>query len=176
MGWGVRAVAPPRLVLFSGPPGVGKSALSYRLSREMGWAVLSKDGVDQGLKVCPACPPVAGYEVMFSLAELNLGNGASIILDAVFGLPDFRRRAAGLAGHYGVRFHAIVCFCSDRELWRRRGERRPEAVRGWTPADWAEAERVAGYYQSWALSHLALDAARPFEHNVALLLAAVGGE
>jgi len=172
----VRATPSPRLVLFSGPPGVGKSALSYRLSRETGWAVLSKDSVDQGLKVCPTCPPVAGYEVMFSVAELNLRNGASIILDAVFGLPDFRRRAIDLAGQYGVQFHAIVCFCSDRELWRRRVESRPEAVRGWTPADWAEAERVAGYYQPWTSPHLALDAARPFEHNTALLLAAVRGE
>jgi len=168
--------APPRLVLFSGPPGMGKSALSYRLSRETGWAVLSKDGVDQGLKVCPACPPVAGYDVMFSLAALNLGNGASVILDAVFGLPDFRRRAIDLAARYGARFHAIACFCSDHELWRRRVESRPEAVRGWTPADWAEAERVAGYYQPWTSPHLTLDAAWPFEHNVALLLAAIRGE
>ncbi len=168
--------APPRLVLFSGPPGVGKSALSYRLSRETGWAVLSKDGVDQGLKVRPMCPSVVGYEVMFSLAELNLGNGASVILDAVFGLPDFRRRAIDLAGRYDARFHAIACFCSDRELWRRRVESRPEAVRGWTPADWAEAERVAGYYRPWTSPHVALDAARPFEYNAALLLAAVRGK
>jgi len=172
----VRAAPSPRLVLFSGPPGVGKSALSYWLSREMGWAVLSKDGVDQGLKVCPTCPPVAGYEVMFSLAELNLRNGASVILDAVFGLPDFRRRAIDVAARYGARFHAIACFCSDHELWRQRVERRPEAVRGWTPADWAEATRVAGYYQPWASPHLALDAAQPFAHNTALLLAAVRGE
>jgi len=49
-------------------------------------------------------------------------------------------------------------------------------VRGWTPADWPEAERVAGYYQPWTSPHVALDAARPFEYNAALLLAAVGGE
>jgi len=55
--------APPRLILFSRPLGVGKSALSYWLSHETGWAVLSKDGVDQGLKVCPACLPVAGYKI-----------------------------------------------------------------------------------------------------------------
>jgi len=171
----VRAAA-PRLVLFSGSPGVGKSALSYRLSRETGWAVLSKDGVDQGLKVCPTCPPVAGYEVMFSLAELNLGNGGSIILDAVFGLPDFRRRAVDLAARYGTRFHAITCFCSDSELWRRRVESRPEAVRGWPPADWAEAERVTEYYEPWTSPHVALDAAQPFEYNAALLLAAIRGK
>ena len=167
----------PRLVLFSGPPGVGKSALSYRLSRETGWAVLSKDGVDQGLKVCsPPCQPVAGYEVMFSLAELNLANGASIILDAVFGMHGFRQRAIDLAARYNAQFHAVVCSCSDRALWRRRVETRTEVVRGWTPADWAEVERVAGYYEPWAARRLALDAARPFEHNVTLLLAAVTSE
>ncbi len=165
------------VVLFSGPPGVGKSALSYRLSRETGWAALSKDAVAQGLKVCSGgCSSVAGYEVMFSLAELNLGNGASIILDAVFGLQDFRGRAMDLAARYDARFHAVVCSCSDRDLWRRRIEGRTEAVRGWTPANWAEVERVAGYYEPWTTRSLALDAADPFERNVALLLATVVGE
>lgn len=161
-----------RLVLFSGLPGVGKSSLAYRLARETGWAVLAKDAIDQALKeVGATCPRGTGYEVMFGLAGLNLSNGVPVIFDAVFPMQGFRQRAADLAACHSAVFHAVVCYCSDRELWRRRMSDRPEMVPGWTPADWTEVARVEGYYEPWTLPHLALDAAAPFERNVAQLLA-----
>lgn len=35
------------LVLFSGPPGVGKSTLSYRLANELGWGIITKDQIER---------------------------------------------------------------------------------------------------------------------------------
>ena len=40
----------PLLVLFSGPPGTGKSSLSYFLARERAWPILSKDQFDRVLE------------------------------------------------------------------------------------------------------------------------------
>lgn len=162
-----------RLVLFSGPPGVGKSTLSYRLARHTGWALLSKDQIDRTLERLglDGRPPTTAYELMLDLAELNLGNGVSVILDAVFPRRGFRERAATMAAASGARFHAIVCRCGDHDLWRRRVEHRPEVVRGWTPADWSEVERVEGYYEPWAGPDLVLDAAESLDANFAALLA-----
>jgi predicted kinase len=166
------AVAAPRLVLFSGPPGVGKSALSYALSRQTGWAVIAKDGLDRTLKTLEAgaWSPSTAYQLMLDVAELNVRNGVSVILDAVFPRGGFRQQAVDIAARPDAQFRAVVCYCSDPDLWRRRIEARPEMVPGWTPADWVEARRVAANYEAWTSPHLLLDAVDPFESNLDRLL------
>jgi len=170
--------ASARLVLFSGPPGVGKSTLSYALSRQTGWAVIAKDGLDRTLESCAvaAWSPLTAYRLMLDLADLNLRNGASLILDAVFPKAEFRQEAQAIATRHTAPFHAVVCHCSDRALWRRRVEERPVMVIGWTPADWTEACRVAQYYEPWTGRHLLLDASDSLQANIDRVLRHVAGQ
>jgi len=74
---------------------VGKSTLSYALARRTGWAVVAKDGIDRTCERLDlaAWPPIAAYQIMLDLADLNLRHGVSLILDAVFAKSDFQ--AAG---------------------------------------------------------------------------------
>jgi predicted kinase len=162
----------PCLVVFSGPPGVGKSSLSYRLARHTGWALLARDQFDRTLQRMEIAnwPPGGSYELLYDLASLNLQNGVSVILDAVFPKQGFRRRFTDLADCFGAQLKVIVCHCSDPELWRRRVETRPEMVSGWTPADWTEARRVQENYEAWNIPYLALDAVQSLDHNFNLIL------
>lgn len=166
-----------RLVLFSGPPGVGKSTLSYALSRHTGWAVIAKDGLDRTLESCEAADwsPLTAYRLMLDLADLNLRNGTSLILDAVFPRAEFRQEARDIAAQHNAIFHAVVCRCSDLKLWRRRVEERPVMVAGWTPADWTEACRVAQNYVPWTGTHVSIDAVDSLQSNIEHIVRRVVG-
>ena len=165
----------PKLILFSGPPGVGKSSLSYRLARDFGIALLAKDQVERTLissKLASDTGRLA-YALLIEIAEFNLQHGASIILDAVFGTNHLRSLLIQIAHNHQADFFGIDCICSDKKLWQSRLETRSEMVPGWTPASWTESLRVQGYYEEWAYPHLTLDAVDPFENNYKRLLAYV---
>ena len=75
----------PTLVIFSGLPGTGKSALADRLARELRWPLLRIDDVAGDV------PPGADYRfwdekilVLLTLVEAQLELGISVIADSVF--------------------------------------------------------------------------------------------
>lgn len=163
-----RSEEQPNLVLFSGPPGVGKSSLSYQLSRRTGWALLPVDCLDRTLESVGLTghPPTTAYHLMLALAEVNLRNGVSVILDAVFPKEEFRAHALEMTERWNANLFPVVCQCSDRELWRARVENRGLVVAGWTPVDWEGAQNVSSYYEKWITPHLLIDAAESFEKNL----------
>lgn len=160
------------LILFSGPPGVGKSSLCYRLARDTGTALLTKDQIERTLissKLASETGRLA-YDLLFETAEFNLQHGVSVIIDAVFGTNQLRSQMVKIAGESNALFYGIDCTCSDVNVWQQRVKVRPEMVPGWPPAGWPEVQRVRGYYEDWAYPHLTLDAMNPFEENYQALL------
>ncbi len=160
----------PKLILFSGPPGVGKSTLSYRLAKDKHFTLLTRDQIDRSLERLGIENKDAGYEVIMDLAKLNLQNNISVVLDATFTINEARSSAIQTAAETKAMLYIIVCICSDIDLWKQRIESRPEVVEGWTPADWIEAQRVLGNYEKWDNEHLVLDSVDPIEKNYQKLL------
>lgn len=166
----------PKLIMFSGPPGVGKSSLSYRLARETGIAILTKDQIERTLITSKLARDTGrlAYDLLIEICEFNLQRGASLILDAVFGTNNLRNLFIRQAAGNDAEFYGIDCICSDKTLWQNRLAARPEMVPGWQPANWADSVRVQGYYEEWAYPHLTLDAVNSFESNYRKLLAYLG--
>jgi len=161
------------LVVFSGLPGTGKSALAESVGREFHIPVFAKDWIEATLLRSKLAPtdrkkPLgsASYHLLTVLAERQLMLGQSVILDSVASTKSIRSTWRELAEKYRARWLAIECICSDDKVHRARLSTRQRGIPGWHELDWSEVERVKGYFHPWDEDRLILDAINPLEENL----------
>ena len=82
----------PRLILITGPSGVGKTTLAHTLGGKIGCPVISRDEIKQGMVIntpgfvsAPGDPlTVRTFDVFFETLMLLLNAGVSLIGEAAF--------------------------------------------------------------------------------------------
>lgn len=163
-----------RLIAFCGLPGTGKSVLAEAAGRALGIPVFSKDWLEAALWRSGITREMnsgwAGYELLTSLAERQLRLDQSAILDSVAAFERLRQAWRDLAARHGAAHRAIECVCSDEAVHRARLSGRQRGIPGWYELDWAEVERVRGYYEPWTDGRLVVDAAHPVSDNIRAVL------
>ncbi|MDV3293503.1 MAG: AAA family ATPase [Nitrososphaerales archaeon] len=127
----------PRLFIFCGIPGSGKTSIASLVTKAMGDAIhIQTDGVRGML----ARPTFAGkesqfvYEASFALAREALKSGYSVVIDGTFMREDYRKKARlALRKHYS-RADTVFVSCGLDTALRRNSSRDatvpPEKVRG----------------------------------------------
>jgi predicted kinase len=167
----------PRLIVFTGLPGTGKSNLAEAVARELSIPVFAKDWLEATLIRCqlqPAegGPPLGstGYQLLTTLAERQLQLGQSVILDSVASTLSIRAEWRTLAQTYQAKWHVIECICSDEVIQRERMNVRQRHIPSWHELDWSEVERVKAYYAPWDEERLILDAVNSLEENITAAL------
>jgi predicted kinase len=159
------------LVIFSGLPGVGKTAIARDLSRQLGAVYLRIDSIEQAIHssaITSRSLDDAGYRVVYSVAEDNLRIGQTVVADSVNPLQLTRDAWIEVAKRAQVRAIEIEVTCSDRDEHRRRVETRVADIPGLMLPTWADV--VAREYHPWEREHLVLDsAACTTEQNVGLV-------
>ncbi|MEU2251876.1 AAA family ATPase [Nocardia xishanensis] len=122
----------PRLVVVSGPPGSGKTTLAHALGRAVGWPVISRDEIKQGMAHAdPAFRPAPGDELalrtlgtFFEVLTVLARAGVDTVAEAAFQDRLWRPGLEPLSELADLRFvHCVV----DRDVAVARiGRRRRE--------------------------------------------------
>jgi predicted kinase len=132
----------PRLFIFAGLPGVGKSTLARMLAEELGAVYLRIDTIEQAMRDQQlAVNGPEGYVVAYKIAGDNLRLGISVVADSVNPLRITRAAWREVATGAGVRFVEIEVICSDAAEHRARAELRPCDVPGLVLPTWDDVQK-----------------------------------
>jgi predicted kinase len=141
----------PLLVLVTGLPGTGKSAVADAVAPWLGAAVLGHDWAMSGLRPYPevqvvldAMEPsghrVVGWSVLKALARAQLRAGRSVVLDGVARTAEITQ-CRETASHEFARLVLVATRCSDVALHRSRIEGRDRRIPDWYELDWVDVEK-----------------------------------
>ena len=162
-----------KLIVFSGLPGAGKSALAEAVGRELGIPVFAKDWLEAVLlrsKLVPAETEKQlgsiGYDLLTVLAERQLILGQSVILDSVASTASIRNTWRELGKKYNADWRVIECICSNVSVHRERLEKRQRAIPGWHELKWTDVEFVQSYYAPWDEERLIIDSINSIDQNI----------
>lgn len=153
------------LIVISGLPATGKTALATSLARHADLVHLSVDAVEDALLRCGLEPGwttgVAAYEAVSSAAQQNLRLGHRVVVDAVNDSEAARQvwRDAGARTGAAVRFVLLTPPAAPEHQRRLQGRRRgfvhvPEP-------SWAQVVHRAAAFEAWRDPPVELSADEP---------------
>jgi predicted kinase len=158
------------LIVMSGLPGTGKSAIADGLGRAVGAPVLSVDPIEDALlrSGIERDQPtgLAAYVVAATVAEASLGLVQAVIIDAVNGVVEAKDWWRELADRFGVPLVIIETVCSDPGLHRRRLESRDRALAAFAEPSWDAVVQRRDEWVDWTEERLVLDAVLPLAENL----------
>jgi predicted kinase len=146
------------LIVMSGLPGVGKTAIARELARAIGAVHLRIDSIEQAMRAAGWQVEGQGYEVAHAVAGDNLALGRTVIADCVNPWPLTRDAWRSVAQRAGVRIVEVEVVCSDLTEHRRRVESRIADIQGHELPTWQDV--VARDYRPWSRARFVIDTAR----------------
>lgn len=167
------------IIVLSGLPGTGKSAIADGIGRALRLPVLSVDPIESAIVGAGIERSfetgLAAYVVADAVAERNLAGGLDVVIDAVNAVEPARDMWRALAGRHGARLVLIECVLADRAIHAARLAGRDRGLAIPEPA-WQDVDRRRTEWTSWPEPHLTLDALEQIDVNLGKALAYIAGE
>jgi predicted kinase len=164
---------PPRLVVFAGLPGAGKSTLARLVAERLDavWlrvdtleAAILKAGIPRSFET-----GLAAYLGARDVGADHLELGRDVVIDAVNGVEPARRMWRDLAKEFRAKRCVIEVTCSDPEEHRKRVESRAAPTPPLPLPAWEDV--VHCEYQPWTEPVLSVDGMSPPKENLRRILA-----
>ena len=137
------------MVVFSGLPGAGKSALARGVADAIGATYLRIDTIESAIvsTLMPYRDNPVGYVVAERVAADQLVAGRDVVADAVNGVAAARAGWVALAARTGAALRFVEVLCSDAAEHRRRVESRDPEMPGHGVPTWNQVLRRR--YEPW---------------------------
>jgi predicted kinase len=161
------------LIVLSGLPATGKTAIAEAVAHELGAMLLSVDPVDSALARVgvheTGAPGLAAYAVVEAMAEQNLALGANVVVDAVNAVGEAKTFWIELSRRLDVRLLAVETTLTDADLHRTRLASRVRDLAIAEPS-WDAVVLRREEWVAWPFAPLVIDSAEPLETNVGRVL------
>lgn len=163
------------LIILSGLPGTGKTAIARELAQRLRAVHVRIDSIEQaiknsGLKMGPMND--AGYRVGYAIADDNLRAGLTVIADSVNPIQMTRDQWIAVARNAQQKAVEVEIQCSDSVEHQHRVETRAADIAGHRVPTWHEVSAVD--YHPWNREHLVIDTAKlPLTQAVSLIVSEV---
>lgn len=160
----------PQLIVMSGLPGSGKSAIAEQLAQRLKLPVFSVDPIESAIVQAGIERSfetgLAAYLVAEALADEQLKLGNSVIIDAVNAEEEGKDVWRGLASKHGLALTVLLVIVSDRALHKQRLESRVRGLHGFSEVTWDMVEAREQVFTAWEEPTLTLDSSRELGANV----------
>lgn len=160
----------PQLIVMSGLPGSGKSAMAEQLARRLKLPVFSVDPIESAIIKAGIERSfetgLAAYLVAGALADEQLKLGNSVIIDAVNAEEEGKDVWRGLARKHGLALTVLLVTVSDRALHQQRVASRVRGLHGFSEVTWDMVEAREQVFTAWKEPTLTLDSSRELGANV----------
>ena len=168
------------LIVISGLPGTGKSAVAAGLAARSAAVHVSIDPIEDALlgSGLPAAREtgVAAYEAARAVAEQNLALGLTVVVDAVNDSEPARYTWRAAAATTGTHLAFVVLVLDDLVEHRRRLETRRRDLAHLPEPSWDEVMARANAYAPWSDGEcMRLDARRSVDELVMELAGRLAG-
>lgn len=163
------------LVVISGLPGTGKSAVAREVARRVGAVHMSIDTVEDALVGAGLASSwetgVAAYEAVRAAAEQNLELGRIVVVDAVNDSEIARDTWRHSAAATRTPLIFVLLTLEDEIEHRRRLEGRRRNLTNIPEPTWDDVRGRAATFEPWADTHLRVNAGETLQQIVAIILA-----